>query len=71
MTTSEQIANLLLKGEVQGWLTRGEIDELACDLPPEARAFLFKRIEIHGIEVRESRRKSPARRAATPSAAAR
>lgn len=53
MTTTEQIADLLLKGEEQGWLSREEVDELARDLPPVPREALLRRIAIHGIEVRE------------------
>ncbi|HUP31622.1 MAG TPA: hypothetical protein VM184_01205 [Gaiellaceae bacterium] len=71
MTTSEQVANLLLRGEVRGSLRREEIDDLACDLTPDARAFQYKRLEIHGIEIVESRRPTPPRRAATPPSAAR
>jgi RNA polymerase primary sigma factor len=53
VTTTEDLTDLLFRGEVQGHLLLSEVEELADDLGAEARESLYERLELHGIEVRD------------------
>jgi RNA polymerase primary sigma factor len=52
-TSTEQIVDLILRGEKEGWLPLSEVERLGDGLPQEPLEALYERLEAHGIDVRD------------------
>ena len=52
-TSSEEIADLILRGEEEGWLPLSEVERLGDGLPQQPLEALYERLGAHGIEVRD------------------
>ena len=55
MTTNDELSDLLVRGEMQGYLLLSEVEQLSDELEPELRESFYERLELHGIEIRDDR----------------